>query len=271
MNRRVKVGPGESAMSVDSVIAPPKRSIAGLIGWLSACLLAAGWGPRLNFQLRDQWVLIGSFGLAAALGIEFSNRLRFSSIDEVERTPKSRRNARRRPAPQRAARIPAEAPAQPDPLAGVADALRRICQDRHLRHGSSAESPADPKTLFSESIVVRHLQGPSLGTEESAATMNAQVRNISRDGIRLLHKERIGSPRFLLPFVLSGGETIPLLVELQWQHQLADGFYHSGGKWLKVATDDCVADLAGGALQERRRSFGQFPATALSWLSARLG
>jgi hypothetical protein len=271
MNRRVKIGPGESAMSVDSVIAPPKRSIASLIGWLSACLLAAGWGPRLNLQLRDQWVLIGSFGLAAALGIEFSNRLRVGSIDEAERTVNSRRNARRRPAPHRAARIPAQAPAQSDPLAGVAEALRRICQDRHLRHGSSAGSPADPKNLFSDSIVVRHLQGPSNGKERSTATMNAQIRNISRDGLRLLHKERIGSPRFLVPFVLSGGETIPLLVELQWQHQLADGFYHSGGKWLKVATSDGMADLACGTGLESHRSVGQFPAAALAWLSARLG
>jgi len=222
-------------MSTAKSFVPATGSIASLIAWLSACLLAAGWGPRLDLQVRDLWVRIGCFGLVAAVGIEISNRVR-PLVEIAAKDTAARRDADRKLAAKAAA---AAAEAQRDRSLALADAVRRICQDHDRRDVTSRGSLADRQTLFCEPVEVQCLEKDgTMKANQQQGTVTAHVRNISPSGVRLIHQDRIVSPRFLLPFVLSNGEAICLLFELTWQYRLAGGRYHSGGKLMDVVTPD---------------------------------
>jgi len=222
-------------MSTAKSFVPITGSITSLIAWLSVCLLAAGWGPRLDLEVCDWWVRIGCVGLAAAVGIEFSNRVRAVVKSEAKETA-ARREANRKMA---ATATAAAAEAQHDRALALADAVRRICQDHDRRDVASHKVPAERRTLFCEPVQVQCLEmDGTLRAAQQQGTVTAHVRNISPSGVRLIHQERIGGPRFLLPFVLSNGEAICLLFELTWQYRLAGGRYHSGGKLMDVVTPD---------------------------------
>jgi hypothetical protein len=53
-----------------------RKSVRSTIAWLSICLLAAGWGPMCDPEVRRLWAIFGSFGLSAALGLDVVQRAR---------------------------------------------------------------------------------------------------------------------------------------------------------------------------------------------------
>jgi hypothetical protein len=71
-----------------------KSSFHGLIAWLSVCLLATAWGPRLDASLRERSAEMGAFGLAAALGLEATGRTRKHMKNRSQQKAASRRLAR---------------------------------------------------------------------------------------------------------------------------------------------------------------------------------
>jgi len=60
------------------------RSIAHLIAWLSVCMLAAAWGSVLGPGWTLPWMHWGAFGLAAAVGLGVSDRLRAERRNQSE-------------------------------------------------------------------------------------------------------------------------------------------------------------------------------------------
>jgi hypothetical protein len=67
---------GERMASPDIPASSGKSTILSLIAWLSVCLLATAWGPKLDASLRDRSAEIGALGLAAAVGLEVTGRTR---------------------------------------------------------------------------------------------------------------------------------------------------------------------------------------------------
>ncbi|QDU15087.1 hypothetical protein CA11_29070 [Gimesia maris] len=47
-----------------------RHSLTNMIGWLSLCLVAAGWGAEFDTTIRDLWSNIGLFGLAAMFALK---------------------------------------------------------------------------------------------------------------------------------------------------------------------------------------------------------
>ncbi|HAH45170.1 hypothetical protein [Gimesia sp.] len=47
-----------------------RNSLTNLIGWLSLCLIAAGWGAEFDMTIRHLWANIGLFGLVSMIGLK---------------------------------------------------------------------------------------------------------------------------------------------------------------------------------------------------------
>jgi hypothetical protein len=202
-----------------------KSSVRSLIGWLSLCLLAAGWGPKLDSSVRELWALLGSFGLAAAVGLEAAARARWMLKMRAQQEATNRRIARNVD----------DVTAQSESLTQLGEMLQRICQDSGTNQTLSGVAGETPRLRFRLPVQLRPLVGnetpaPPPGTPSFAA----HVQDISAMGVGLVHNEHIDSPRYVLDFPLKSGEILSVLVELIWQHRLADGPYHSGGRLIEV-------------------------------------
>src|ERR1700722_8392617 len=85
---------GERMASPEIPASSGKSSILSLIAWLSVCLLATAWGPRLDASLRDRSAAVGALGLAAAVGLEVTGRTRGHMKKRSQQKAASRRLAR---------------------------------------------------------------------------------------------------------------------------------------------------------------------------------
>lgn len=57
-------------MSSNLIFDSGRNSITNMIGWLSLCLVAAGWGAELDATIRDVLTKIGLFGLVSMIGLK---------------------------------------------------------------------------------------------------------------------------------------------------------------------------------------------------------
>jgi len=64
-----------------------RSSLTNLIGWLSLCLIAAGWGAEFDTSMRHLWANIGSFGLASMIGLKL---VHFSKLKAQQLATESR-------------------------------------------------------------------------------------------------------------------------------------------------------------------------------------
>jgi hypothetical protein len=230
-------------MSSKSILIAERRSVRSLTAWLSLCLLAAGWGARLDPLMRDVWAQLGCYGLVAALGLDLAERAR--SV--------LKRKASSTTTLQRMEIALADIAAKGISLSVIASAICRVCQDCDPCDLETRGSRKERRVRFSHPVQVRPLGGDRVGEHNSAANaISADVRNISPSGVGLLHKDRIASSYFSLHFELVNGETISLLVERLWQHRLPDGPYHSGGMFVEIEATDCIGALAGVAQPKNR-------------------
>jgi len=51
-----------------------RKSLSAYIAWLSTCLLAAAAGHLIDDYTRTTWLLMGAFGLVAAVGLQIASR-----------------------------------------------------------------------------------------------------------------------------------------------------------------------------------------------------
>jgi hypothetical protein len=63
-------------MRHENAVSADRKSLRSTIAWLSICLLAAGWGPMCDPEVRRLWAIFGAFGLSAALGLDVVQRAR---------------------------------------------------------------------------------------------------------------------------------------------------------------------------------------------------
>ncbi|QDT45160.1 hypothetical protein Pan241w_52790 [Gimesia alba] len=62
---------------------PGRNSLTNLIGWLSLCLVAAGWGAELDTTIRHLWANIGLFGLASMIALKVVQWSRLKNQQKV--------------------------------------------------------------------------------------------------------------------------------------------------------------------------------------------
>ena len=210
-----------------------QTSVATLMAWFSVCLLVAGHGRRVQPEIRELWVRMGCVGLAAAVGLPVAGHVRRVQKRRAQQTRTQGRMARNL----------AETAAREASFLRVAEAVHRICPDSDCRDLRSLKKRSEPRLVTSHSVQIRPL---TLARDAEgccvARPLGATVVNISATGVGLVHKERIDRSRFLVEFSLSESETITLIVELLWQQRLADGPYHSGGKWVDIAVAEGAKD-----------------------------
>ena len=212
-------------MSITPAHDSEQRSLTSLIGWLSLCLLAAGWGVQLDSTVRQLWANFGLFGLASAIGLEVVQRTR-----RVHRRRKQRRTTDRRIGQNLTKLAAANAT-----IKQLNAALRRIAEEEQESDQSANERRGETRLPFSCAVQVTPLDysgRPS--TEDGDSTFTAHIRDISAGGVGLIHNQPIPSERVMLTFKLGRGETISIVAELTWRHHQPDGMYSSGGKLIEV-------------------------------------
>jgi hypothetical protein len=230
--------------SPESPVLARKSSLRSLIAWLSVCLLTAGWGAKLDSSVREQWARVGSFGLAAAVGLEVAARTRRLLKMRAQQNATNRRITRNVD----------DVAAQSASLAQLGEMLQHICQDSGTDLAPSGEVGEEPRLRFRLPVQLRPLIGDETASPPRGPhSFVAHVRNISATGVGLIHNEHIDSPRYVLDFPLKSGDSLSVLVELIWQHRLADGPYHSGGKLIEaVRTGDGQTESIGVAGDDAR-------------------
>jgi hypothetical protein len=60
-----------------------RKSLSTYIAWLSTCLLAAAAGHLIDDYTRTTWLVLGTFGLVAAVGLQVASRT--SKVREAEK------------------------------------------------------------------------------------------------------------------------------------------------------------------------------------------
>ena len=106
--------------SPETLVPTRKSSLRSLIAWLSLCLLTAGWGAKLDSAIQDQWARVGTFGLAAAVGLEIAAK-------RARRLLKMR--AQQDANNRRVTRNVDDVAAQSTSMAQLGEMLQRLCQD----------------------------------------------------------------------------------------------------------------------------------------------
>ena len=203
-------------------------SLPSQIAWLSVCLLAAGWGTGLDPALGKLWQIWGLLGLASATGLDVAWRAR--------RMCKKR--TQQKSFQQRAVRNLTNLAAQAETSKKISVAVRHIIEDREQHSGAPlAGQRCDGRLPLQCTVQVTPLDdGPSTSEGINATAFSAYVRDISANGVGLMHNQTIDSRHVMLTFDLLDGKSIALVAHCQWQHVEADRRYSSGWKLVGVQT-----------------------------------
>lgn len=206
-------------------------SLPGLVAWVSLCMLAAALGPLLEVTVRQIWVSMGAFGLAAAVG-----------LDVASRTRAHRHQCQQRKAAQiRLDRHLTDLTRQHVTTKELREAISRIANDVHPHDGKLARR-SERRLLLECPVRVRLLnEGETWGTDSPSDAFIAHVRDISANGVGLVHTREVYGRQGFLTFELTSGETISLVAEPVWCSPQADGRHQSGWKLLEVAPPNSLA------------------------------
>jgi hypothetical protein len=200
-----------------------------MIAWVSTCLLAGGVSTLFNDNSRVLWLFSGSFGLAAAVGLDIAarsrERLRMENLELIA-TSRIERDIRYENEENIANSAIRKAVAQllgRLPLAHH-DALLRRNKERY------------PCDLDVELVLYQDKQG----TESAQGTRrcNAHITNLSEFGFELLHSERL--PRQRMQMIIWSAKRVQetMLGEILWCNPRPNGSFIAGGRFLDVIPDD---------------------------------
>ena len=231
--------------------AAPKRSTSfpSMIAWLSVCLLAAAWGHTLDDRWQSIWLVMGSFGLAAAVG-----------LGAVEKA-RSARQARVRNCATRArlecglARLNEHGAT----LESINAAVIRVSEFAlRTTHGESLNAPRVKRRWQSQ--LLKHFPIEITPVEDRGDTdceliepIPGTMLEVSSRSVSFDHTEPFGTHLVLLTFKLGTTQQLSFVVDVLWTERL--GFaYTSGGTVLAVGVpaeedlDQMLAVSAAGSV-----------------------
>jgi hypothetical protein len=226
---------------------PRHVSVPGLIAWLSVCLLAAAWGRTVDERWQNIWVLAGTFGLAAALGLGSLEKARLFRKNWVrEQALQLRFEGRLTELNERNAALEL-----------IDDAIGQVAkyaasQRKKLRGFPLAAIPVDKCTDTFELASARSITG--------------SLRKISSSVVNFEHDEAFAERVVLLTFKLEEQRQLCFVVDILGTQKTANGFASSG---IMMAVGVPAHQGSESALAESGDACESSSQAPMIWASAR--
>ena len=207
-------------------IRPTRNSLATLIAWVSTCLLAGGVGVSFSESLRALWMWWGSFGLAAAFGLEAVAR-----IHKQKREQLADRGVR-----QRSERGLQDVAQATETIAAIRRAVTQVIGDRQHTARQDITRRGSDRQVSEYNIEVL-LRGDALDAVEPTKVA-ARLNDISYNGFGLTLARPLRPQQVLLLITLMDGTLIRMLGEIRWCDSHDGGLSMAGGRLLRVVPHD---------------------------------
>lgn len=208
---------------------------AGLIGYLSVCMLAAAFGSMLGTIWFRYWLIFGTFGLVSAIGLNILSRSRAQS---------EAANRRKMVALQAEKNLDKIVDIE-ESFDAILGAVRQIQSDITGAKKHRRRSNADTRVSLLKPVTITPLrESPGAASESFVGSL----RNISSHGFGLLPDCFLQRGYVLLEFTLENQDPVMFIADLLWCERQTTGRYFSGGKFLElvssVDTGSTKPDLA---------------------------
>jgi hypothetical protein len=195
------------------------NSLATIISWVSSCLMAGGLSTLFNDSSRMIWMSWGSFGLAAALGLDITARVR----------ERKRMDGLKLIANRRYDRDMKYAMDDEDANTAVRDAVARIL-DRRRPATQFGASRRTQLRYACDLEVELHLRGAA--GNNGTCTRLARVTNLSESGFELTLTEHLPHWRMEMIIEAANGRRQTMFGEVLWDGPKGDGSIVAGGRFL---------------------------------------
>ena len=209
----------------DYVYGPGRRSVPTLIAWLSLVMIAAGWVQLFRLQSSPILLGLGTFGIAAALGLDIRRRTRQLQGMRGD-------SAEQQLAQQQLTKRLSELVAVGTKTAEIRDVMQQIIETHDTSTERRIERRATSRIPVQIPVQLRPAAGD--GVDEDGQNSSAVMCEISAGSVRLLHQRPIQDRRVIVLFDLLDEKSITLTTELQWSEHQVNGTYASGGKVVDV-------------------------------------
>jgi hypothetical protein len=201
------------------------NSLATMIAWVSTCLLAGGVSTLFSESTRTAWMIWGSFGLAAALGLDVvarvRERMRIEQLSHV--------------ATHRFARDMHYANEENEAYAAIREATAQMLGHTAMKADRASSGPTrdrHPCDLHVELLLDRG-RNSAAGGHRIAARV-ARITNLSEMGFELTITEPLSRQRMKMMIVAPNGRRLSMLGEVLWCATQPDGSFIAGGRFLDV-------------------------------------
>jgi len=213
-------------MTDKSEIVGKESKWTGAIAWVSACILAAGFGSSIPPGLQPIWQRIGAVGLVSSVGLSLAQRGRKATMAHLHRARQNRRVEGR-----------------VDRCVSPFDSSDHICEfidllmDEmpHPDAATERRAQSDPPRRFRPVTLFPFV------SERSTAGIAAAVRNATTHGIGLLHDVAIPPGMASIEFV-KGNDVVRGFVDVRWCHKDKHGQYVSGGRLVEAGVNCGTAE-----------------------------
>ena len=193
-----------------------------LVAWLSLCILAAAWGRLLPPMARFAFLNMGSFGIVAAVGLELAARSRVNRCQALQESF----------AQERVKRELKELTRRKVTIEDWRTAFRRVADDVHERDKKQLGRRGESRLAFQCPARVAPLEESDAWQKDEADVFTAYVRDVSGDGVGLVHNRPVDDRDVMLTFSLASGESVSLAASPVWCSLQADGRHRSGWKLI---------------------------------------
>ena len=201
------------------------NSLATIIAWVSTCLLAGGASTLFSESARTTWMTWGSFGLAAAIGLDVAARVRDRMRMDAMKITANKRFDRDISFETQ------ENEANTAIRASVVRILGRMSPKLKLSENRRTQERY-PCNLDVELLADEGRWGNA--DHRETCTRRARVSNLSESGFELSLAETMPQQRMTMTFAAANGERETLLGEMLWCSPQPDGSFVVGGRFLSV-------------------------------------
>ena len=199
------------------------NSLSTIISWVSSCLLAGGLSTLFNESSRFIWISWGSFGLAAAVGLDVTARVRERKrIDGMKVTANKRFD-----------RDMEYATDDKEANAAVREAIARILGRTPPAMQMGASRRTQLRYACDLEVELHLRQGPrGAAGNDGISTRLARVTHLSESGFELSLTEHLPHRRMEMIIEAANGRRQTMFGEVLWDGPKGDGSIVAGGRFL---------------------------------------
>jgi hypothetical protein len=199
------------------------NSLATIISWVSTCLLAGGLSTMFSEGSRMIWLSWGSFGLAAAVGLDVTARVR----------ERRRMDGMNRIANRRYDRDMEYAMDDKEANAAIREAVARVLGRTSPASQIGASRRKQLRYACDLDVELHLRQGPGgVAEKDGASTRLARVINLSETGFELMLTEHLPHRRMEMIIEATNGRRQTMFGEVLWDGPKGDGSIIAGGRFL---------------------------------------